>query len=211
MKQILDGSSIIAVGGWNPQIFSPDWIKKHLCDDQNCQIELAVPVNSPATQPRLSFEGVHMFVNPARLELKPQSQDNESFKKCSELLKKILMTLNHTPITSFGVNLSFVSDGDHGDVIPKFVFNDIASFDADSNKLVKTSIQRAFKQQDDSVMNFTVSIENDTVVISFNYHHDVADANVCKEKLCKNIVSEYEKNSRSILETVYEIQVNAEE
>ncbi len=208
MKIILDGSSVIAVGGWNAQIFSPEWLKKHVCDDEECQIEIAIPVNNPTALPRLSFEDVHLFVSPSRLEFKPQSQDLASFTKCAKFLKKILKILSHTPVTSFGVNFAFVSDGDHEEIIPKFVLTDNALFDAEKNELKKTIIQRAFKQVDDSILNLSVTIENNTVVISFNYHNDVNITDACVEKLVDDIIERCYSNSTVILDSVYSVQVN---
>ncbi len=210
MKLIQDSLSVIAVGGWNTQIFSPDWLKNNLCDDPECEIEIAVPVNNPAALPRLSFEDIHVFLNPSRLELKPQSQTIEQFSKCLDILKKTLETLKHTPVTSFGINFAFVSNEDHDEVIQKFLLTDNGLFDSEKNTLKKTVIQRAFEQQDGSVLNLAVSIEDENVVISFNYHNDVNNAESCVEKLVDDLISSYYTNSVSILEDVYGVSVEIE-
>jgi hypothetical protein len=208
MKILLDGWSITAVGGWNAQIFSSQWLQKNVCDDSECEVQVAVPLNNPSAQTRLSFEGVHLFVNPSRLDLKPQNYDLDSFKKCAKFLKKILSILNHTPVASFGVNLTFVSDGDHSEIQDSFVFPDISRFDADVNKLQRTSINRAFEQQDSSILNLSVTLEAEKAVVSFNYHRDVDDAGMCAEKLVDDMIEKYHKNSSDILSKVYNVQVN---
>ena len=210
MKNLRDGSSIIAVGGWNAQIFSPEWLQKNVCDDKECQVELAFPINSPASLPRLGFEDIHLFISPLRLELRPQKDTSESFAKCSKSLKKILTVLKHTPITSFGVNFTFVSDEDHDEIIQKFILADNASFDAEKNELKKTIIQRTFKQQDDSVLNLSIAIEGTDVLASFNYHRDVPNADVCIEKLVDDITEHYYTYSKSILNDVYGVQVTSD-
>ncbi len=210
MKLIQDSLSIISVGGWNTQIFSPDWLKNNLCETEECEFEIAVPLNNPAALPRLSFEDVHIFVNPSRLEIRPQSQSIEQFKKCAALLKRILQILNHTPVNSFGVNLAFVSNGDHEEIIPKFILTDNASFDAEKNVLKKTVIQRAFEQQDSSILNLAVTIEDQNVIISFNYHHDVQNAASCEEMLVDSIIDSCYANSVSILEDVYSVGIDNE-
>jgi hypothetical protein len=211
MKIFLDGCSITAVGGWNAQIFSLNWLQKNVCDNSECEVQVAVPLNNPSAQTRLSFEGVHLFVNPSRLDLKPQNYELESFKKCAKFLKKILSILNHTPVASFGVNFTFVSDGDHGEIQDKFIFPDIARFDADDNKLQKTSINRAFEQQDSSILNLSVTLEAEKVVVSFNYHKDVDDAGMCAEQLVDGMIEKYHKNSLDILSKVYDVQVTEDQ
>lgn len=209
MKIILDGLSIIVVGGWNSQIFSPAWLQKNVCDDEKCQVELAIPISQPATLPRMSFEGVHLFVDSSRLELRPQTHEVESFVKCSNFLKKILTVLNHTPIISFGVNFTFVShDNDYEEIIPKFTLTDIALFDAEKNKLKQIVIQRAFQQSDDSILNLSITLKDERAIVSFNYHRDVDNVDACVEELTDDFIPTYYDKSVAILNEVYGVQVD---
>lgn len=211
MKVLLDGTSIVVLGGWNPQVFSPKWIQNNLCDNKECQIEIEIPANNLAGQPRLSFESIYMTVNHSRIELRPKNPEDSCLDKCLNLLKKTLSILSHTPIVSYGVNFSFVTDGDHDNFIDKFIFNDNASFDADSYKLNKLNIQRSFRQNDGSLMNLSILTEKKSnVTVNFNYHHDVDNATSCIETLTEGLFSRYEQESREILHKVYDVQVNAE-
>jgi hypothetical protein len=210
MKILLDGLSIIALGGWNPQIFSPDWIKNNICDDKQSQVDFAVQVNNPIALPRLGFDGVYLFVDPMRLEIKPQDSQIESFSKCLKYLKKILEILKHTPVISFGINFAFVNDGDKDDIMQNFILKDIACFDAEENKLKTTIIQRAFEQKDKSVMNLYITKGDDKEIISFNYHRDVKNADECVQELADDIIEKYQKKCLSILQDVYKVQVECE-
>ena len=198
----------MAVGGWNVQIFSPDWIKKNVCDDHDCTIELALPFNFPTAQPRFSFEGVYLFVNPSRLELRPQNLEIENFSKCLKFIKKILSVLSHTPINSFGINFTFESDGDHADIIDKFIFSDNASFNAEIYQLTSTKIQRSFKLTDGTILNLSISIDGDIVIVSFNYHREVLCATECAGLMNEDLIANFSKDSLELLEQVYNIHIN---
>lgn len=207
MKTYLDGFGLVAVGGWNKQIFTPDWLKAHVCDNRDSKIEIAVPVNNLSAPIRLSFEGVYFFIDSNRLDIKPQTCDPETLNKCTIYLKRILDLLNHTPVNSLGINCSFISDGDNKEIEEKFIFGDLAHLNADEYKIESTEIKRSFSCKDESTLNFNVLLSGEDAITSFNYHWEIANANQCSEKLTNNLYPEHFDKSVNLLESIYEVKV----
>ncbi|MHB1185081.1 MAG: hypothetical protein ACYC4A_10335 [Desulfobulbia bacterium] len=207
MKAMTDGFGIITVGSWNPRIFTPDWLKKHVCDNQESELRYAIPLNAVDAPPRIEFEGVYLFPSSSKLEVKPSNPSIELISKCAKVSSSIISKLNHTPLTAIGINFAFMQEVDTQSIMSQFNFADIAKIDASELLLSNTVINRGFDRKDGRRFNLSVSFENDVIIFSINYHSDVDSCENAIKMLSDDIASQLFTDTISILKKTYDIEL----
>ena len=116
MKLDLRKPVFVFVGAWNPAIFQPGWIARHLFEipeGEKVRAEAMVPT-VPNQEAILYIEDIGLAVTNERVQIFVNGFDDETIQCCEQVAVQLFKTLPHTPFGSFGINFNFVED-DPGD------------------------------------------------------------------------------------------------
>jgi len=211
MRPTPDSYSIVVLGAWNPSIFTPEWIVSNLADGEQCDIQVAFPIDDPTAPRRITFEGINFFPGRRQISLSPTIPDLDGMNKCAAILVKILALLIHTPVSGAGVNFSFSEDN------PTEQMNS-ALLPSDSDLILgeypikETKIHRVLKRDDDKhILNFTLAQNDKGIALSFNFHYDIATVNGYQELFSSNIIGKHFNAAIAFTSQCYEIALEADE
>lgn len=169
-----DAFNIIALGAWNPAIFSPSWVKEHLANDQSAEVVLAFPMPGNENPPRITVEGIYIYPSPHLLMLDCVTYNESSIDTCASKIERISELLPHTPVTAVGLNFRFLGSVDDSEVLAElFAFSDAAHIDADTYKASSASIRRAFGVDDSTTLNLSIDTSSSGLKIEFNFHSNI--------------------------------------
>lgn len=181
MRLDYKASSLVIIGGWNPNILNEDWIRKNLLDHPNEQVNIGVrgnffPTGIPVSVPEAMFRNVRLAVLGERLEL--NLIDGNDFVYIEDCARKLCDRLPNTLVTSYGVNFSYVAD------MINSSFTNI--FRADVLSQMARVVSHAYNINFDGIItnvNIDINNEENKSGIRFNFHFNIDDLS----KLIPNI------------------------
>lgn len=186
-------SSIVAVGSFNPAIFSPDWMEAHrlLGKDDADRIREQRPgasllVSHQATAFESNWFALQVLEN--QFSITSKSALSPAFK---DLAVSIFQLLSHTPVTAVGLNfqahykLSTEKEYHHlGDALaPKDIWNELYPDEDAGLADLTVRIQagrrgQPLKNKDEKRISLQPSgIVRFGAFLSYNGHHDLSDVN----------------------------------
>lgn len=221
------GSTIVAIGSFNPAIFSPDWFEKNkLIGPQDADVARQFPnllVSRQVTSFEVEWFGVQVLEN--RFMLTSKGAVNPAFR---DLALGIFTILSQTPVSALGLNFEghykIKSPADYlkiGDVFaPKNIWNEIFPPDSNDCGLANLTIRVRYvprgknpETQDQANITLAPSVlfTQQGISLTYNDHHVVADDkdhNVTSaECACEIIAKQWEdswKNSIRVFEHLIE-------
>ena len=195
-----DVSSLVIVGSWNKDIFTPEWVKENLLDGQDFQV--LFPMNSLNS---LKFDVVTKYsfaINMNRLEFQLHDSSDGASREMIATARKLLRCLVHTPIVSFGVNFVYKSER-------QGLLNGI-SHTKDIKELLTAEVEsaevtRVFNLGQGKVLNFKVVQKGAATFFDFNYSYHVKNAQNLIDVLGDDddVIIRKRQVSENILNSVY--------
>ncbi len=115
MKVDLRVPTIVISGAWNPAIFQPGWIARHLFEvPEGTKKLLAEVVTNNGERQIRYLDNVGISVVYERIEFFINSLDDECISTCEKAAINVLKTLYHTPVGPFGLNFQFCDEINDG-------------------------------------------------------------------------------------------------
>lgn len=211
MKPVAESFSTVIVGQWNPNIFKPDWVQKHLANDKNDPVEIAFPIGDPSLPPKIHLDDVFIFPSQGKLEIKAQNPTQENLTSTTAAAKKCLKLLEHTPISAVGINIGFTSSADGAEsIIGLFSFDDAALIDSDSFKFQGGKIKRKFKLVD-CILNLSIAYNTTDIKVDFNFHFDSKDTAEAIQKLISSSAETLYNKASKFLKDTYDLDIEGTE
>lgn len=174
MRLNYETSSLVILGGWNPNIVNDVWIRKNLLEHDSEQVSIglkgtgSIAIGNPAAIPAAIFRNIGFAVAGERLELSLiHSNDFGHIEDCVYRLHK---TQSSTLVSGYGVNLVYIQHMVNNDLINLLGANPLS--------------QESFNQSHAFVVNLdnirtNISVEinkaDNKSAIAFNFHFDVGD------------------------------------
>ena len=198
-----EGHNIVLLGGWNRNIFTPQWVASSLGHVDEVGFQLAV--DDPNLPFRISFRDYVLTVRSDRLQLYSTIVSDESLHGTRDLAVRLLEMLPHTPISALGVNFAWRELDPPRSLLPLFTLDDTIPL-ADAGKIATdTAIKRSFPWKE-SVLNLTIALSAaGHVRVEFNFHWAVAGAVDATQHL-NQCVSDAGETARTLLRTVYDLE-----
>jgi len=109
----LSNIQFIAIGKWNPSIFTPQWIIgkfPKIKDQVSPDEQVSIGYNIVEMSPTISIRKFEFNINYDRLVISCSSENK--LGELEHLTKLILLTLEHTPIKAIGLNFNFTNSLD---------------------------------------------------------------------------------------------------
>ena len=196
-----DAWTIVVVGGWNPKIFTPAWVGKHLISTP-MTLDVAL---APTPVLRFRSAGLVLFPTPERLIVGVETADAKSVELAEKLALNVVTLLPHTPFLGVGINFGFEDASPEAHLTSLFKTPDHAKVVGAGCTIRDTTITRAVDLAGETV-NITLAFVNDRVVIEINFHKSAVSEEVAKLALtgraetCLNV-------ARKFLSEAYDIHI----
>ncbi|MCE3006465.1 MAG: hypothetical protein LW853_06505 [Rickettsiales bacterium] len=204
MTLILDTRApiIVLVAQFNPAIFQPAWIARHLFDKSEGE---DMPIMEMIAQSgnhivKFSFfEGVALNVVPDRTELFAIDGKPQTFEKLEEILLKMLDVLPHTPVSAIGCNLTYVDDNPSRELAELFETREALEGEGKLN-LRQSGVQ--IQRDGAEVLNFNRVMTEQNVQFTFNYHRPETEIS-CYKDFVPGMTDRSIAHSKTLLNSYY--------
>lgn len=211
MKRKPDGFTLVIAGGWNQGILSPEWLSKHVFD--NGEVILEVAVSMIGTQFRNRSKGINIRTEVGKLVIFPDVIDETSITQCEIAAKKLCELLPHTPAKAIGLNSAYIVEQPSQAIRNYFDTPDNLVKIAQFGGVIKSSEIRLGIRLENKpgVMNFrAVMQENGALEIYLNKHFDAENPDHIKSLLNENEFWPEILAGLSFIQTVYELELELE-
>ncbi|MBC8146610.1 MAG: hypothetical protein H8E98_01330 [Bacteroidetes bacterium] len=199
MELIKEQQAIVIIGGWNPSIFSPEWVSKYLFDGEKLKVEFPLNTSLP---PRISNEKMRLTVEANKFNIIPIEISDENYQNMEDVIVKVIDYLPHTPVTALGVNFHFVDiENKVNTEILEILNSDVS--DKVTGVLDQTTIKRAIRE-DDYILNMETIYHDSKTIINFNYHFNLNKISGIKEKIDNNSIVSLKNKSMDILKKLHQ-------
>lgn len=196
------GPIIVAVGAFNPAIFSQSWIATNVFGvsegSEIAVLEVIVQVDPQSILQLRFIEGIAINATHNRIEFYVANKDPATFTAAENALRKVLELLPHTPVQALGCNLRWVDSDPSENMIDLF----------DSPEGLEGTFKVQAKQfaaqilHEDVVLNFSRASANGEVQFSFNYHRPVTNADECR-LIAQDMIRQDMEHSTGMMMSLY--------
>lgn len=204
MTLILDTRApiIVLVAQFNPAIFQPAWIARHLFDKKEGEdmpiMEMIAQSGNHIVQFSF-FEGVALNVAPDRTELFVIDGQPQTLEKLEVILLKMLDVLPHTPVSAIGCNLTYVDDAPSPEVADLFETREALEGEGKLN-LRQSGVQ--IQLDGAEVLNFNRIMTEQNVRFTFNYHRPETEISSYKD-FVPGMTAKAIEHSKNLLNSYY--------
>lgn len=201
--------NLIAIGAWNPAIFSPEWVKAHLADDKNADVILAVSMPPTAMlSPRITVDGVNIYPSNQALAMDCVVYSDAAIEVCANKIAQISGILPHTPVSALGINFRFWGElTDSAALTELFTFADAANIDANQYKSAGALIRRTFELSDSTNLNLSIDTLSQNLRIEFNFHADIQHISQVAEIASIEKIRANQESAKQFLQNVYGVEL----
>jgi len=213
MNISLDGWNLIILGGWNPRIFTPEWLLRHVyevgeADIERTQVKVEFPLE-PGRPYRYSASGIRITTSLSRVMFEPLDSGEATLQLMERAAIALLNTLPHTPVSAFGINFKFVDEHPEKDVVALFPTDDIGALAVIGDEVTEQTLGRE-TWLDQCRLRVALTLGAEGIAIGFNFHRVAGSCNQAIELLANTVTADLRKAVR-ILTEVYDIELAMEE
>lgn len=207
MRKIVEESSVVIAGYWNPSIIVPEWINQYLRAGSDKNIGVKLPIGNPTLPVIYEFDSISLKVNAERIEFVFADNSSGSSDVVIKIVESIVKELNHTPVQAIGINFVYKEEATNDLLLDIFATKDFNRIIELPISLKESQVVRkiSFNDSDDFELNFNaILIENEIVKLNFNFNKNIQSLNEA-ESFIKRGISFYEKKVEDILK-IYEFK-----
>lgn len=181
MQAVLQETSLVIAGAWNPAILTPAWLLQHAVEQPDIQAHMVQAIfpaalNGAFDFPRFTLPGFTYTARNDGMILLPEALNQASLDTIEGVGERILSQLSHTPIGGVGHNFEFRHAPAEDEWLVPFYDSQINLVDAVGGWHVsRITLATSFINGDVNV-NVQRYTEGETFVVKFNFHHPVTSA-----------------------------------
>jgi hypothetical protein len=214
-------SSLAIVGGWNPNIITPQWFAsnfrdtifiKKIISNKSDKLEIkfdidADPAYSVISSPiTIHLAGIKVRFNHARLDL--ILTDNDDFSLLEEFAEILCDLQPNIPIKEYGVNLLFIEDVSAQSIIDMMISGGISKHRHFTNS---PSIERYIARVDLDNINTNIDITVDhkqkACFFNLNFHFKVGSITDFIQCMSKNRIDTLQSIATRVITDIYGLRV----
>lgn len=127
---------ILLKGSWNPRIFTPPWVQTFLFESDQ---KLNVMFNILSAELGFEYKGISLFPKHSQIKISCDNYETASVIYAKEIADKILTTLQHTPVNSADIELTFELSYENSErkVLEQFQNIKVSEFELSAFKFTK--------------------------------------------------------------------------
>ncbi|MEW6535319.1 MAG: hypothetical protein AB1454_06825 [Candidatus Auribacterota bacterium] len=206
MKPLNEFWTIVLVGKWNTNIFTTEWVIKNLdFNEESTKME----INLADFSHRLYDDELILIPKQDRLIIGLKNITDDLLKKLGKTAKKIVETLPHTPINSYGINFGFSEENSSHELSKLFTHSDLGDISSAGGTILDILIKKTIQFTEYELrQNITFYYEKPSYVIHLNFHH-LFDFETMK-RIFETKILEYKEKAVDFLKTVYCLEQKGE-
>lgn len=198
---------LIVAGGWNKNIFIPEWVSKYLLTKEELKVEITL--SGVGASFRISSKKVRIFAFSDKLNFVPISKTDENLGFIQELGLKTADYLPHTPVTAFGINFLF-EEKMNKRLSELLTLGDKERLDQFGSKVKRARYKHGL-EFDGRLINLTISIDDQKALFDFNFHFNISSLVQFKEEISNNSIIDQKKTALKLMRDVYDLELADEE
>jgi hypothetical protein len=182
MQAVLQETSLVIAGAWNPAILTPPWVMHHAmgrADAQNTMVQAVFPagLNGAFDFPRFTMPGFTYTARNDSVIFLPEALTEPSLVLVESVASQILEQLGHTPIAGVGHNFEFRHEEAQDDWLEPFNNSQTSLVDATGGwNVSRTTLATSFEGPRNVAVNIQRYTAGAALIIKFNFHHPVTSA-----------------------------------
>lgn len=217
MKLDYKSSSLVILGGWNSNIFTPEWIYNNFSETEfiteqnpeesvnkkignflfNIQKNLSInyaPITIELNRINIEYSGTQLII---------QLSDSDDFSILERFTQTLLNLVSSTPLTAFGINFIFSKSRDTEQYLPISQIKDI--FNINQCKFLGQDIDyekyNFVTTLDSHKINVYVDINHlhEDYEINLNFHFEVNSTSDILSIIKDNPISELKQKSSNLI------------
>lgn len=205
MKLDLRLPTLVLSGAWNPEIFTPPWMLKHLYGyEEGVEVKAVQALVASDNEPpkKITYiDQIGISVTKGRLDLFANVFEQADMTRLESVAKKVVSTLLHTPMGALGVNFSFTEEDPSGELADKLKSPDGLEGEFE----IKSQSFTAKIGLDESVdLNLTRAVSAESIKFNFNYHCFPLNPGNADQLIDGCVNARYEKTKELMLK-LYEL------
>ena len=207
MKLDVRKPMIVFAGAWNPAIFKPGWIARHLLEvpeGQQVQVLEVMVAGRLDAGPIHYFDdrNIGIFASFQRLEIFANEFDTPTIELVERVGISLIQTLPHTPLGPFGINFSLIHENPDDKLLDIMRTRDTVE---QHFKIVSQNLTTSLEVSPETVLNFSRQPSAQVINFDFNFHHKQMTASTV-EKLLHGTIDSHFKFSQSVLKNLYGLE-----
>lgn len=214
MRPNADAWTVVLVGQWNPAVFNPEWVARHLNDGKPVVAELAAGPGMLAIAGwRIILDDLLVVPSRDRLVLGTRVTSDAGLQRMEEAARRVLELLPHTPLVAAGINFGFVEKRPSEATLGFARAADLRRFAESGFDLTGHELHRTVRSGTERLNTVVAMVEDGTLIASVNIHRDLGDvqpdarAGACRDALSGKLV-QAKNQAVGILRSVYELELS---
>lgn len=201
MTPVVEGTSLVVVGNWNPAILQPEWIVREVIggDPAATQVQLEF---SPIAgiPPKTTIGNVTFVPTNSRLQMHPKFVNEENLLQVETYTRKILASLLHTPVKAIGENFLFRLAEPSEAAVNEFPVVQDLTEKLDFDFTVKDrEIGLSVEIVGGPTMNMERWLKNNgSIEFKFNFHYEVSSAAQANQVLEHSFLANFERAKKIV-------------
>ena len=214
-------SSLVILGGWNPNVFTPLWMQKKFQDtnfldvidpnnpDQgklNFEIQMHEAFSVKHAGITINFKGLK--VNHADEKLDFILTEGNNFTPLEEFALKLCSYLPNTPVTGYGVNFTFVEEENTQNIIDIIQSNGMRRHEYLDIPL--TFERYSFGVEIDNIntnIHIEVDNKNNKCFFKLNFHFNINDLSQFDSGISENPMCALQEKAVKIISETYKLRL----
>ena len=221
MKLDYGSSSLVILGGWNPNVFTPFWIEKKFQETKfldavdsnnleqgklNFDIHIDEVYSIKHAPITVNFKGLKVNFIDGRLDF--ILVEGDDFTLLEEFALKLCSYLPNTPVTGYGVNFAFVEEKNTKDIIDIIQSNGMSR--REYLDIPLTFERYSFGAEIDNI-NTNIHIEidnkNNKCFFKLNYHFNINDLSQFDSGISENPMRALQEKAVKFISETYKLRV----
>lgn len=177
-------ASIVSLGGWNPRIFTPDWVSVNVFSMPEGD-SMNVSINEKQMNLTYTWKDIQLSITDRGVEMKANAESHDTLKEMEGIYNHLSEILPYTPVSAVGYNFSVVLTKE------EFGKTDIAGISVPKDIDIYTCNSQTFvANKDGAIRSFDIRRKNDGVEIRCNFHYNMPQSNMADSSIFDIIILE---------------------
>ena len=221
MKLDYGSSSLVILGGWNPNVFTPFWIEKKFQDTNfldtvdpnnpeqgklNFDIQIGQAYSIKHAPLAINFKGLKINFIDGRLDFILTEGNN--FTPLEEFALILCSYLPNTPVIGYGVNFSFVEEEKTQDIIDIIQSNGMSR--REYLDIPLTFERYSFGAEIDNIntnIHIEIDYKNNKCFFKLNYHFNINDLSQFDSGISENPMRALQEKAVKFISETYKLRV----
>jgi hypothetical protein len=196
--------TLVITGQWNPAIFDPSWVARHLFG-LTAGTEMSVTQVWTGNKITNYFGALGLAVSNSRVEIFLNEFEPENQATSESLLTKVATVLPHTPVQAMGVNFHFLESDVSAELVDKLKTHEQIEtrFEVSGQSIISVI------KMEGAELNLRRDLLGQNLEIDFNFHYPLPTGLADVPTLAQGCIGRLYEGAKKILVDVYDLDTSS--